>query len=176
MLHEFYTMTETDIKRLVHEIYPEGCWENARYHHPNQDDFRAAMEEEAEYFARFLKEKFLAKEGNRYYVLEVEGEWVSALRLTPVEDFYYLEALETAPKQRKMGYGTRVLQETIRHLQKQGPLTIRDNVKKDNLASLATHRRCGFRIEHENAINYLNGETKADCYGLIYTDAIQTTK
>ncbi|MBQ8599103.1 MAG: GNAT family N-acetyltransferase, partial [Oscillospiraceae bacterium] len=88
-----------------------------------------------------------------------------------VDDFYYLEALETSPKQRKMGYGARVLSETIDLLKQRGSLTIRDNVKKDNLASLATHRRCGFRIEQEEAVNCLSGETRADYYGLIYQES-----
>lgn len=170
MLLEFKTMTDQQIRRLVHDVYPEGCMINAKYHHPEQEDLDTAIAEEAEYFFLFLKKKFLPQERNTYYVLDVEGEWVSALRLTKMDDFYYLEALETSPKQRKMGYGARLLSETIQLLKRRGPLTIRDNVKKDNLASLATHRRCGFRIEQEEAINCLSGETKADCYGLIYQE------
>lgn len=171
MLLEFKTMTDEEIRRLVHDVYPEGCVINAKYHHPEQEDLSEAIEEEAGYFFRFLKEKFLPQERNTYYVLEVEGEWVSALRLTKVDDFYYLEALETSPKQRKMGYGARVLSETIDLLKRRGSLTIRDNVKKDNLASLATHRRCGFRIEREEAVNCLSGETRVDYYGLIYQES-----
>lgn len=170
MLLEFDTMTEDQIKRLVHDIYPEGCIENAKWRYPDRENLSEAIEEEARYFESFLKEKFFPKENNRYYVLDVEGEWVSALRLTQLDGFYYLEALETPPKQRKMGYGARVLKETIELLAQRGPVVIRDSVKKDNLASLATHRKCGFRIEQEEAVNQLSGEVKADCYGLIYEE------
>ena len=168
MLLEFKTMTDEEIDRLVHDIYPEGCVINAKWRYPDREDLSDAIEEEAKYFAKFLKESFFTKENNSYYVLDVEGEWVSALRLTKLDGFYYLEALETPPKQRKMGYGARVLKETIEFLAKRGPVVIRDNVKKDNLASLVTHRKCGFRIEQEEAVNQLSGEVKADCYGLIY--------
>ena len=107
MLLEFKTMTDEQIWRLVHEVYSEGCVINAKYHHPEQEDLSEAIEEEAEYFFRFLKEKFLPQERNTYYVLEVEGEWVSG----------------------------------------------------------------GFRIEQEEAVNCLSGETRADYYGLIYQES-----
>ena len=171
MLLEFKSMTDEEISRLIHDVYPEGCIENAKWRYPDREDLSQAIEEEAEYFAKFLKEKFFPKENNTYYVLDVEGEWVSALRLTELDGFYYLEALETPPKQRKMGYGARVLKETIEFLAKRGPVVIRDSVKKDNLASLATHRKCGFVIEHENAIYYLdNNRVDMDHYGLIYEE------
>lgn len=39
---------------------------------------------------------------------------------------------------------------------------------KSNIPSLAWHRKCGFEIEHENAINYLTGKVNDNCYGMVY--------
>ena len=113
MLLEFKSMSEEECLRMIREIYPEGCVENARYFHPELEDLSEAILEQEKHFAEFLQNKFFPKEENSYYVLEVEGAWVSALRLTRVEDFYYLEALETPPKHRKKGYASRIINEVI---------------------------------------------------------------
>ena len=168
MLLEFKSMSEEECLRMIREIYPEGCVENARYFHPELEDLSEAILEQEKHFAEFLQNKFFPKEENSYYVLEVEGAWVSALRLTRVEDFYYLEALETPPKHRKKGYGSRIINEVIELLKQRGEVIICDNVKKDNRASLATHKKCGFVTEHENAINYLTGKVNEEAVGLIF--------
>ncbi len=168
MLLEFKKMTEEELHRLTHDVYPEGCLINAKWRYPDKIDLSAAIEEEANYFAAFLREKFFAKENNTYYVLEVDGQWVSALRLTKLDDFYYLEALETPPLQRKKGYASRILNEVIDHLKQDGVVIIRDNVAKENEASLATHYKCGFRVELEEAVNFLSGKKNPNAYGLIY--------
>ena len=90
--------------------------------------------------------------------------------ITTYVDFYYLEALETAKQYRKKGYGTEFLQELIRLLKRCGRVIIRSNVSKNNMASLALHRKCGFAIEEENGINYLTGEQRASVYGMVYRD------
>ena len=105
---------------------------------------------------------------NTYCVLVKDGVWVSALRLNAVMDFYYIEALETAPMFRRRGYGAEVLNETLHLLRQKGSFVIRDNVGKSNAASLATHRKCGFELEHEDAVDYLHGTVEPSCYGLIY--------
>ena len=168
MLLEFQTMTEEEMYRMVHGVHSEGSIINAKWRHPEKEDLSREIQEEEQYFMTFLREKFFPQERNRYYVLEVDEHWVSALRLTKIDDFYYLEALETAPEQRKKGYGTQIIEEVIQLLKKRGPVIIRSNVAKDNWASLATHQRCGFQIEEENGINYRNGEQRDTVYGLIY--------
>ena len=161
-------MSDAECLRMIRDIYPEGCVENARYFHPELEDLTEAILEEERHFLDFLQNKFFPKEENSYYVLEVDGEWVSALRLTKLEGFYYLESLETPPAQRKKGYGSRIVNEVIDLLKQRGKVIIRDNVAKDNWASLATHKKCGFVTEHENAINYLTGKVNDKAVGLIY--------
>lgn len=167
MVLEFKEMNEVEMYRLVREVYSEGSFEIAREKHPGQMDLSEAILEEEEYFVGFLK-KFMTNEQNRYYVVEIEDKWVSALRLTQIEDFYYLEALETAPEYRRNGYAETLIEDVISLLKNRGNVIIRSNVNKSNVASLVTHERCGFRIERENGVNCLTGERRDCVYGMIY--------
>lgn len=168
MLLIYPQMTTPGMYRLVREVYREACIENASDKHPESSDLTAAIKEEEDYFVDFLK-AFFAKVENTYYVLEVDGQWVSALRLTEIDDFYYMEALETAPEHRRKGYASVLIREVISLLGQNGPVKIRSNVNKRNVASLATHRACGFTIEEENGINYLSGEQRDYLYGMVYS-------
>lgn len=82
---------------------------------------------------------------------------------------YYLEALETPPIYRKMGYASQLLKEIIAYLHTQGPVDIRDCVNKTNAASLATHKKCGFVLAEENGIYYPSGTVNPKTYGMRYT-------
>lgn len=169
MLLKFNSMTAQEMRRMVQEIYAEGNRENAQWRNPNLEDLTEAIRQEEEFFIEFLEE-FMANDRNSYYVLEVDGQWVSALRLTKLDDFYYLEALETAEGHRRKGYGSRLILEVISALKQQGPVTIRSSVDKENIRSLATHKKCGFVIDQEKAINYLNGDRNENGYGMLYTE------
>lgn len=168
MLLEFSSMTESEMYRMVHDIYMEGNMENARWRNPELEDLTEAIKAEERSFVEFLR-SFLAKEENRYYVLEMDGRWVSALRLTRIDDFYYLEALETAEEHRKQGCAVLLIQEVVKQLKQRGQVIIRDNVSKRNIPSLATHKKCGFVIEKENGIDYLTGENSERVYGMKLT-------
>ena len=169
MLLEFNSMTTQEMRRLVRDIYAEGNRENAQGKNPGLQDLTEAIREEEGFFVEFLEE-FMASERNRYYVLEVDGQWVSALRLTKLNDFYYLEALETGEAHRRKGYGSQLICEVISALKQHGPVTIRSSVNKQNARSLATHKKCGFVIDKENGIDYLNGDLNENSYGMLYTD------
>lgn len=166
MLLEFYNMTQDEMYRLVHDVYMEGNVENARWKNPNLDDLTEAILAEENDFVAFL-ESFFQKEENSYYVLELDGTWISALRLTKIQDFYYLEALETAENYRRKGYASLLIREVVGLLNQRGKVIIRDNVSKRNIPSLETHKRCGFEIEQENGVDYLSGEQNERVYGMI---------
>ncbi|MCM1533440.1 MAG: GNAT family N-acetyltransferase [Corallococcus sp.] len=107
---------------------------------------------------------------NVYYVWENDGVWVSALRLYYIEEnFYYLEALETAPDFRKKGYAALLLTSVINELKLIGHFKICVCVGRNNIASLNTHKKCGFKIVSENGFDYLQKETDDRCYGLEYS-------
>lgn len=100
MLKEYKSMTQEEMYTLVHEIYIEGCMENAREKYPDVTDLTTAIQQEEDSFVCFLQDFFTLPE-NTYYVLEKDNMPVSAARLSKINDFYYLEALETPPQYRK---------------------------------------------------------------------------
>ncbi len=157
---------ELDGERLM-DIYRESNGENAEVQYPDMDRSEA-VEKIKRGFVEFIKRDFL-NGANRYFVWERDGVWVSALRLYLVrEGVYYIEALETRPDLRRMGYGTRVLSETLKTLEKTGKFEVHDCVSKKNEASLATHRKCGFVIDSDAGVDYLNGERDERDYGMGY--------
>lgn len=170
MILEFSAMDEEKMYRLVHEIYSEASYEIAKEKHPEvegTEDLEEAIKAEELYFVEFLK-KFMSKTQSRYYVLDVDSQWVSALRLTKIEDFYYMEALETSPEYRRNGYAAQLISEVIALLKANDEVIMRSNVNKTNVASLATHKKCGFEIERENAINYITGKENERSFGMVY--------
>lgn len=171
MLLEFTTMTDDQAMRMIRSIYTEGCRENAQleWRHPDTSDLAAAIAAEEQDFLEFVRE-FLSEERNRYYVLEENDEWVSALRLTHIDDFYYLEALETAENHRKEGCAVHLMNEVITLLRTRGAVELRSNVDKENTASLATHKKCGFEIAEENGVNYISGTQSEYVYGMLYRE------
>lgn len=149
-------------------VYAEGNLENTDYFYPQIEDKSEAVKKVEADFCNYIKTEFLNGE-NFYYVLELNGVWVSALRLYKIENnFYYLEALETAPEYRQRGYATRLLKSVISGLQSSGSFKICDCVSKKNIASLNTHKKCGFKIVGENGYDYLQKEFDEYCYGLEY--------
>ena len=103
MLKEYKSMTQEEMYTLVHEIYIEGCMENAREKYPDVTDLTTANPTWKRIpLSAFCKDFFTLPE-NTYYVLEKDNMPVSAARLSKINDFYYLEALETPPKIPKKG-------------------------------------------------------------------------
>lgn len=147
--------------RMVHSVYSEASYEIAKDKHPELDDLSKAIQEEEYYFVEKFLGKFMSKDENTYYVWEVDGEWVSALRLTKEDGFYFMEALETAPEHRKKGYASDLIKSLIQKLEEDEPVVIRSNVRKTNRASLTTHQKCGFVIEEKKG-------NKNCFYGMLY--------
>ena len=82
MLKEYKSMTQEEMYTLVHEIYIEGCMENAREKYPDVTDLTTAIQQEEDSFVCFLQDFFTLPE-NTYYVLEKDNMPVSAARLNP---------------------------------------------------------------------------------------------
>lgn len=172
MLLKFEKMSKEDMYRMVHSVYIEASYENAKEKYPESEDLTEAMKQEEIYFVEKFLGKFMSKNKNSYYVLEENGVWVSALRLTKLDGYYFMEALETAPAYRKKGYAEKLISEVIMHLGEGA--VIRSNVRKTNIASLAIHKKCGFVIEQENGINPLLDTKYDDKYGMLMRAPLQS--
>lgn len=159
-------LKDVDIPKLM-AIYAEGNRENAECFYPELPLAEGIAREEQK-FVNMLRTDFFPKPENALYILEVEDQWVAALRLTRLDGFYYLEALETKPDQRKKGYGKALLDALCKELAAQGPVLIRDCVAKRNEASLRTHLSAGFVIDQDPGIEYPGKEADARCYGMLF--------
>lgn len=165
MLKKLLKYEDIDREKLM-AVYIEGNTENGNYFFPNEPD-RVKKAEDG--FMNFLKDTFYRQEGNVYYVLEEDGQYKSALRLSDLGDrVYYLEALETIPEMRRQGYAAKLINAVFDELKAHGSFTVRDCVSKKNTASLATHKKCGFVIDTEEGYDYLNNETNSKNYGMLY--------
>ncbi len=115
-------------------------------------------------FRQYLQEVFFPTEGALCALWEVNGHYVSALRLEPYRDGLLLEGLETAPEQRHRGYGAALIQAVL------GTLPcgkVYSHVRKANAISRKTHEKCGFRQISDSAA-YIDGSVDRRCCTLVY--------
>lgn len=163
MLLRFCGLGELDMRRFL-DIYEESTRENCEIFFPEDEPEAALIKGEAA-FRDYLAE-FFAEPGNTCWVLEEDGIWVSALRLSLIEEgFYYLEALETRPDSRMKGYASKLIGEVVGRLKELGPFRICDCVSKRNIPSIKTHLGCGFTIVSDEGHDHLTGESCVGCYG-----------
>ena len=169
-LLRFDRIEELDVPRLM-GVYRESNLDNVPYFFPEEKDLEKGLRRVEERFFDHLRTVFFSTPGNRYYVLEDDGRWASAIRLYPVPErpgACYAEALETAPDLRRRGYGRKLMELLFFSLAQDGPFELTDSVHKQNEASLAFHRSVGFEVFQENAVSALTGNVNPRSFGLRY--------
>ena len=145
------------------DVYEEGNLENARDLWPDLPEGQQLAMAEQEFYS-YLWQVFFPVEGAVYALWEVSGKYVSALRLEPYEDGLLLEALETAPGERRKGYA----RDLILAVQEEYPgRKIYSHVGKRNVPSLAVHKGCGFCKILDHAV-YIDGSVNDRCCTLLY--------
>lgn len=134
-------------------VYRESSEENAAEWYPEFSE-EEALKKYEEGFRDYLLGSFQEEHG-LLLILAKDGVYRSALRLLPKEqNAFFLEALETHPKGRQMGYGKRILQETMMYLHQRFPgCSVRSVVSGKNKISIQTHRAAGF-----SAVKDANGD------------------
>lgn len=121
------------------------------------------LEAEQDFYA-FLRDFF--KTGF-YAVWELNGRYVSALRLEPYQDGLLLEAVETAPAHRNQGYATSLLNAALAYVMEDLHCPVYSHIKMDNLPSLALHKACGFR-KILDYVSYIDGSVARDACTFCY--------
>ena len=150
-------------------LYRESNEENIDYFFPGAEDRAQALRQVEQGFLDYLQKDFFSVPGSEYRVLVEYGVWLSALRLYPVrEGLYYMEALETDPARRREGCAARLLEGVIAELKARVPFRLCDCVGVNNLPSLRTHERCGFRIVGEPGWDWLRDAPDEGTYGMEY--------
>ncbi len=90
-------------------------------------------------FVSYLSDCFFKEKTSFCALLIKDGHYVCGLRMERFHDGWLLSALETAPDQRRKGYAFELVRMILEHYH-----PVYSHVDKDNKASLAVHRKCGF--------------------------------
>ena len=76
---------KVDTRKLM-DVYSESNFENTDYFYPDDSDKEAAVRKVEAGFLEFLKNDFFNKNDATYWVLEIDGVWVSTLRTCKIQD------------------------------------------------------------------------------------------
>lgn len=144
------------------EVYIEGNLEKAREDYLDMPELAGLQLAEKDFYC-YLKDCFFRTEGAVYSILEVGGQYVSALRYEPYMDGFLISALETKPSERMKGCAYNLLMDVLPQIGGK----VYSHVAKKNAASLAVHKKCGFRIISDQA-RYLDGSVNSRAYTLCY--------
>ena len=129
-----------DFSQLM-EVYVEGNVENGQEFWPEETP-ECQLELAVEKFRSYLVDGFYGTKHGIYWIWEESSRYISALRLEQHQDGLLMEALETRPDCRRMGYAKKLIQAALNNLPE--GTRVFSHVHKKNNPSLATHRSCGF--------------------------------
>ena len=76
---------KVDTRKLM-DVYSESNFENTDYFYPDDSDIESAVRKVEAGFLEFLKNDFFNKNDATYWVLEIDGVWVSTLRTCKIQD------------------------------------------------------------------------------------------
>ena len=145
------SLRELDFRALM-DIYEEGNLENGRDRWPGLPVSQQQLQAEQDFYS-YLMDTYFTAPGAFYALWQQNGRPVSAVRVEPYRDGWLLEGLETMPDQRGNGYATELVRAVIQHL---GSGRLYSHVSRNNGASLAVHRKCGFEKILDHAV-YIDG-------------------
>ena len=165
MLCNFFSLKELNFGKLM-DLYAEGNLKKAREEF-SADDLNLGILKAEQDFYLYLKDVFFTVDNALYCVWEEKGKYLSALRLEPYREGLLMEALETHPDYRQMGYAKRLILEVLASLKNTGITAVYAHVHKKNVASLQTHIACGFQRVSEQAV-YIDGSVNSFCCTMRY--------
>ena len=140
------------------EVYADENRKNGKMLWPDEPEYRAIALAEQDFY-HYLQQVFFRTAGTCYQIWELDGKYVSALRLEPYRDGLLLTALETAPAYRGRGYAAMLVKAA---LQSAAGMNVYSHVDKRNIASLRTHTKCGFSQVLDYA-HYTDGSVDDRC-------------
>lgn len=127
------------------EVYSESNKIQGFARWPEEPEMRRVQLAEMDFYG-YLRDCFFPVPGAVCAVWVADGRYVSALRLEPFRDGMLLEALETAPDQRRKGYASLLIRQVQSWIAAQGYGKLYSHVHKENSASMGVHKACGFRL------------------------------
>ena len=168
MLLNVKELSQFESKKLM-DVYEESNIKNIKHFFPecrNQEEGKKKVEEG---FLDYIQNEFFKLENSSYYLWEENNISMSAMRFYKIgEGLYFLEALETHPSYRKNGYAQKLICSVIEELKKNGDFVLKSYVYPENIASLKTHKRCGFIEDNDMAFDYTDNEYVENVINLIF--------
>lgn len=156
-------------ERKLMDIYYEDNYVEAQRSYPDMEKEESIPLVEQDYLLYLRNDFFLRGNTSIWVLVDEEDNWVSALRLHNVDNkTYYMEALETHPYFRRRGYATKLVRSVIKELGRKGEFRLFSNVGKTNIASMETHKKCGFIVDSEKGYDYSNQSYEEGSYSLKY--------
>ncbi len=110
------------------------------------------LEQEQDFY-QYLREGFFTRPGDVYCIWEAQRAYKAALRLQTYRDGLLLEALETAPDERRKGYGKALVEAALAAFPND---IVYAHIAHRNKASIALHEACGFQKISDTAV-YADG-------------------
>lgn len=118
---------------------------------------------DAEELLSYLYDDFFRQKDAFYAVWASQGQYKAALRIEPYADGLLLEALSTAPNERRKGYGCMLVAEVLQFLSTLPYKVVYSHISKKNVPSLELHKKCGFQLFSDSA-KYIDGTvTQKSC-------------
>lgn len=154
MLLLFRSLKDLDFSQLM-DVYGESNEENARMFFPREEESQRIILAQQQFYL-FLREVFFKTKEAFYAVWMSEGRYKAALRVEPFCDGVLLEALETAPEERRKGYAKELLCAVMRTLADCQTKKLYSHVSRSNTPSMRLHEACGFREVLDYAV-YIDG-------------------
>lgn len=147
--------------RMLADVYLQSCQQSGKQNYPDYPPAQQILLAEQDLYGDV---KCFFEDKNAFYaVWELEGRYVSVLRMEPYKDGLLLEGLETAPEERGNGYAKLLLQSVLSNLSTQEIPVIYSHIDKKNTPSLAVHIACGFEKIGDCAV-YTDGSVSHNAY------------
>lgn len=147
MLTVAKSMKQLQFSALM-DVYREGNRENGEDLYPHLSAQEQMLRAEQDFYT-YLTDCFFRTPGAAYYIWSENGRYVSALRLEPYQDGLLLEALETHPEYRGMGYAKMLIRSVLETAEFQ---RIYVHISRRNAPSIAVHTACGFQKILDHAV------------------------
>lgn len=149
--------------RSLLQVYEEEIQKQGAENYPQMDDNLRILESEQDTYSYF--KLFLSQSGSLCCIWNMEGEYVSALRVEHYLDGVLITGLATCPKYQKKGYAYKLMDSTIKYLHECGTIKIYSHIRKDNIPSIKVHEKCGF-VRIKDTASFL--DRSADIYSGTY--------
>ena len=150
MLHIYRRFSEINIDELM-KVYEQSNRDRGTLEYPDEPDGLQITLVEQDFY-NYLNEDFFSNPNSLYFIWEEEGKYLCAARLEQYKDGFLVEGIETRPTERRMGYASLVLSGLLKHIKENMKACVYSHVKKNNKASLALHKSCGFEVISDAAL------------------------